>query len=175
MKNVNRSIAVGAYVLAILALSSVQAAGAMKPGDKAPDAVFRDRSGKAYTLSDITGANKDAAKGVIVSFFATWCTPCREELPLFNSMTKELNRKGIQIVLVDVKENFGAIDTLIRELNIDGPLVLSDREGKAAEAYRIRFLPTTFFISADGTIKDIIFGGVLDKEELIESTKKITR
>ncbi|HTF99476.1 MAG TPA: TlpA disulfide reductase family protein [Nitrospirota bacterium] len=168
MKNTARILGV---CLALL-LAAQPAFAALKRGDAAPDVVLQDRTGKKYTLSDILPSG---SRGIVLSFFASWCAPCRLELPLMNGLQDELKQKGIRLVLVNVKEDFGAIDSMIRELKLDSRLVLSDRYGKTAEAYQVRFLPTTFFIGEGGAINDIIFGEVRDKDTFMKSLNKIKR
>jgi thiol-disulfide isomerase/thioredoxin len=95
-------------------------------------------------LSDVVGATKrENGNGVILSFFASWCVPCRNELPLLDSLTDELTGNGIKVVIAGFKEDFDQIEELLKELNVTKPLVLSDRHGKVGEKYGVRFLPTT--------------------------------
>lgn len=163
-----------ALIMALCIILPAQGAvAALKPGDKAPEVLLPDRDGEKHSLVEIARAG--GAKGVIVNFFATWCSPCMHELPVLNSASDELKKRGIRIVLVDVKEDFSDIDAGLKELHIGKLLVLSDRYGKAAEAFEVRFLPTTFFIGADGRIKDIVFGGLFDTSELMTSAGKIAR
>jgi peroxiredoxin len=149
---------------------------ALKPNDAAPTFSLRDLDGKDFYLSDVIGLQaKEKANGAVLSFFASWCLPCSMELPLINSMTEELKGKGIKVILVGLKENVDQIGSLLSELKVDKPLVLSDRYGKVGERYQVRFLPTTFFIGADGKVKDIIFGEIKDAAMLRESAGKLLR
>jgi len=156
----------------VLCLAAADALAALKPGDAAPRFQLPDRTGALHALSIVGEKN---SRGVVVSFFATWCAPCREELPLMNAKADDLRRKGITIVLVDVKESFEEIDLLLAELKIDKPLVVSDRFGKALEAFGVRFLPTTFFIGPDGLIRDIIYGGMLDENDFMTGVKTLLK
>ena len=159
-------------LLSLLFASS--AAAALKLNDTAPTFSLRDIDGKDFYLSDFAGATKkEKGNGVILSFFASWCIGCRNELPLINSLVDELTVKGIKVVIVAVKEDFDTIGALLAELKVDKPVVLSDRYGKAGDTYQVRFLPTTFFIGADGRVKDIIFGEIKDKRELMASAGKL--
>src|SRR5574341_578960 len=139
-----------AALLLILIASPTWAA--LKLNDPAPTFSLRDGAGKEFYLSDVVGDEaKEKSKGVILGFFATWCAGCRNELPIINSLVDELNGKGIKVVMVDIKEDFDMIGEFLTELKVDKPIVLSDRYGKVMEKYQIRFLPTTYFIGADGT------------------------
>jgi thiol-disulfide isomerase/thioredoxin len=154
-----------AALLLFMLVSPVFAA--LKLNDSAPVFSLRDGEGKDFYLGAAVGAQSgEEGKGVILSFFASWCVPCRNELPLINSLTDELTGKGIKVVIVGFKEDFDQIGELLKELGVTKPLVLSDRYGKVGEKYGVRFLPTTFFIGADGKVKDMIFGELKDAAEL---------
>jgi thiol-disulfide isomerase/thioredoxin len=147
---------------------------ALKPGDPAPTFSLRDPEGKEFFLSEVIGRrSKEKTKGVILSFFASWCVPCRTELPLLNSLVDELKSKGVLVVIIDLKEDSAVVADLLRELKVDKPIALLDRYGKTAEKYQVRFLPTTFFIGADGKVKGIIFGEIKDATELKGSAEKL--
>lgn len=147
---------------------------ALKLNEPAPAFSLRDAGGKDVLLSDVlNAAAKDKVNGIIVSFFASWCTPCRQELPLLNALADDLKGKGITIVLVDEKEDFDTINALLAELKVSKPVVLSDRHGKTADSYQVRFLPTTFFIGHDGKVKDMIFGEIKDEAMVRRSTGKL--
>jgi thiol-disulfide isomerase/thioredoxin len=160
----------------VLFLHASPVFAALKTNDIAPTFSLRDREGMVFFLSDVVGETKKGkGSGVIISFFATWCAPCRSELPLINSLVDELKEKGVTVVLVDIKEDFDTIGAFLSELNVDKPVVLSDHDGKIAGKYQIRFLPTTFFIGSDGKVKDMIFGEIFDAKELRQSAGKLLK
>jgi peroxiredoxin len=149
---------------------------ALKLNDTAPVFSLRDTAGKNFYLSDAVGAHRNGkVNGVIVSFFASWCIPCRNELPLINALTERLNKRGIEVVLVDIKEDFETIRTLLAELKVDKPVVLSDADGKTAEMYGVRFLPVTFFIGADGSVKHLIYGEIKDEKALMDGVQALVQ
>ena len=155
-------------------LFSSAAFAALKTNDAAPVFSLRDVEGKDFNLGDHVGsAKKESGNGIILGFFASWCVGCRNELPLINSLVDELKGKGIKVVIVDVKEDFNTIDSFLTELKVDKPIVLSDLHGKTAELYGVRFLPVTFFVGADGMVKHIIFGEILDAKEVRKSAGKL--
>jgi len=159
--------------LAVL-LFATTAFAALKANDAAPIFSLRDVEGKDFNLGDHAGAaRKEGGNGIILSFFASWCVACRNELPLINSVVDELKGKGIKVVIVDVKEDFNTIDSFLTGLKVDKAVVLSDLHGKIAELYGVRFLPVTFFIGADGTVKHIIFGEIDGAKELRKSAGKL--
>ena len=166
------------YLLAVLLslLFASSAVAALKLNETAPTISLRDLQGKYFYLGDYAGAKKiERGNGVILSFFASWCTGCRNELPLVNSLVAELAGKGIKVVIVDVKEDADTIGAFLAELKVEKPVVLMDPTGEASDKYQVRFLPTTFFIRADGRVKDIIFGEIKDKDELMASAGKLLK
>ena len=157
-------------------LFAVTVFAGVKVNDVAPTFSVRDVAGKEFSLSDVVGETKKGSdKGVILSFFASWCVPCRSELPLINSHVDEFKKKGITVVLVNIKEDLATIHGLLEELKVDKPIVLSDRHGTVAEKYGVRALPSTYFIGADGRVKQIIFGEIYDAKELRESVGKLLK
>jgi cytochrome c biogenesis protein CcmG/thiol:disulfide interchange protein DsbE len=168
-----KTIAVS-VMLILLFLSPVFAAP--KANDPAPAFSLKDKDGKAFSLSDVVGANpKNKANGVILGFFASWCVPCRNELPILDSLVDEMKGKGIKVVIIGFMEDFDAIRGLLSELKVTKPLVLSDERGAVAEKYGVRFLPVTFFIGSDGKIKDVIYGEIEGEKELRERAGKLTK
>jgi len=154
----------------------VSSAFALRVNDQAPIFSLQDINEKDFYLGDLVGATKkEKNNGVILSFFASWCVPCRNELPLINSLVAELKDKGIKIVIVGFKEDFDTIRSLLAELKVDKPAVLCDRDGKVGEKYGVRFLPTTFFIGSDGSVKDVVFGEIKDEKELREKARKLSK
>lgn len=162
------------FAFILMSLSASPAYAALKLNADAPTFSLKDRTGNNFSLDDVVGVkSKTGSKGLILGFFASWCIPCRHELPLINSLVDELQARGVTIVLVDVKEDLDTISALLAELKVNKPLVLSDRFGKVSEAYSVRFLPATFFIGADGKVKDIIYGEIRDEQELRGSAQKL--
>jgi peroxiredoxin len=147
---------------------------ALTLNEPAPGFSLRDSKGNVFSLADVAGARKkETTHGVVLSFFASWCVACRTELPLINSLVDELKGKGIKVVLVGFKEDFDHIRTLLTDLKVNKPIVVSDHYGEVGEKYGVRFLPVTYFIGADGTVKHIIYGEITDAKELREGVGKL--
>lgn len=166
-----KKIVFGVFLTILL---SESASAALKINEAAPIFSLQDRSNRLFSLTDYFVPN-EKSNGVILSFFASWCIQCRNELRVINSLADELNREGITVVIIGVKEDFLRIDALLAELKVDKPIVLSDPEGKVTGMYQVRFFPITFFISSDGKVKDVIFGEIKDKAELKKSAGKLLK
>jgi thiol-disulfide isomerase/thioredoxin len=156
--------------LAIFLFAS-SAFAALRPNDAAPVFSLRDSTGKDFHLGNSVGdSRKEKENGVILSFFASWCIPCRNELPIINSLVDELKSKGVKVVIVNVRENLAAVTALLADLKVDKPLVLIDGNGNVSDQYGIRFLPVTFFIGSDGKIRHIIYGEIGSKQALRDAS-----
>lgn len=142
---------------------------ALGPGDEAPTFFLRDASGGEFFLSSHVGKSTAAtSRGVIINFFASYCAPCREELPVLNMLAPEFEKAGLKVVIVGYKEDFDRILPMLSELKVDRPTVLSDKYGKIGEKYGVRFLPATFIVGRDGVVRDVIRGALPDIGEALK-------
>ena len=121
-------------------------------GKPAPDFTLQTLEGKNVTLSSLHG------KGVLLNFWATWCGPCKIEMPWFVELQKEYGPQGLQIVGVAMDDSSTQdIQTFVKEMGVNYPVLI----GKEAvgQAYGgVDVLPTTFFIDRDGKIVAREFG-----------------
>ncbi len=137
-----------------------------KVGEKAPDFALADArdTTKVVKLSDFRG------KAVVVNWFASWCGPCKEEIPEFQQAQDTL---GGQVVFLGVnyQESPDAATGILNQFNATYPAVLDDA-GKVADHYRVGQggggLPTTFFVDKDGILRGQVTGRVT-KEKLEEN------
>ena len=151
-------------ILIVLTASTTRA---LSVDDLAPAFSLRDSNGEYYYFSDHIGpTKKQHVKGIIINFFASYCEPCKRELPVLNSLVKELNEKGVKVVIVGFKENFDKINILLDQIKVDKPIILSDTYGKTGQKYGVTHLPITFFINADGKVTDVIRGELPNLEKV---------
>lgn len=153
-------------------LSLFMAAGtpafAFKANDPAPSFALRDRSGGNFYFSNYIGPRKKKqVKGMILSFFASYCEPCKRELPVLNGLVDEFEKKGIMVVIVGFKEDFDKISEMLDEIRVDKPIVLSDAYGQTGRKYGVTHLPMTFFIGVDGKVKDMVRGDLPNIEKTL--------
>jgi peroxiredoxin len=126
---------------------------AAEVGRAAPDFRLERLDGGDLRLSDLRG------KVVIVNFWATWCGPCRKEMPEFVKLYAADQARGLEIVAVDMQESETLVRDFLDEFGARFPAVI-DRSGGVGEAYRVQQLPVTYIVDRDGVIRAVKFGEV---------------
>jgi thiol-disulfide isomerase/thioredoxin len=129
-------------------------AGAREPalGEPAPDFVLEaSGTGDRISLSDFRG------QPVILNFWATWCVPCRTEMPDLQSVYEQ--EDDVVVLAVNWQESDAVVQPFLDEFALTFPTVL-DSEGRVREHYGVVGLPATFFIDAEGVLRARNFGPV---------------
>lgn len=116
----------------------------MKDRSAAPEFTLPDPAGKKVALKDFRG------KLVLLNFWATWCVPCREEMPSMERLYQRYKRQGFVILGVNVKDNKKSAISFLKELNITFPIAL-DAQGEVGLLYGAWGLPVTYLIDPKGT------------------------
>jgi peroxiredoxin len=122
-------------------------------GKLAPDFALQSLEGKTVHLSDYRG------KAVIVNFWATWCQPCKIEMPWFVELQKQYGPEGLQILGISADEDTSndELGKFTKEMGINYPVLLGKEE--VEQAYGgVQFLPVTIYVDRDGKIVDKVFG-----------------
>ncbi len=125
---------------------------APQAGHLAPDFTLTMEDGEQIALSDFRGTP------VVLNFWATWCGPCRAEMPAFESIWRESDGQ-VQFIGVNVQESAAQVSAFATGLGISYPLPL-DPNAAIARVYRVRAFPTTLFIDEQGVIQEMILGQV---------------
>ncbi len=119
---------------------------------QAPDFELIDIEGNTYRLSDYRG------KVLIINFWATWCPPCREEMPSMDRARKMLKGEDILMLAVNVGEDEDTIFQFTANYTVGFPLLM-DRDSKVAGEWPVRGLPTTFIVDPKGRLAYRAIGG----------------
>jgi peroxiredoxin len=141
--------------------SLVEGSGERAPqrGDPAPDFSFELADGSSIALSDLHG------RKVLLNFWATWCFPCREEMPALEESLALYGEDEFAIVAISIEEP-ELINQFGREFDLSFPLV-SNQAGDISQYYGVSGLPTTFFIDREGLVVNRHLGA-LDRAEIDE-------
>ena len=111
----------------------------------APDFTLEDLEGRSVSLKDLRG------KVVFLNFWATWCVPCRREMPAMEQLHREYRGRGLAILAVDFRESKAQVKSFMDELRLTFPALL-DAKGEVTFDYSARALPVTYLVDRDGKI-----------------------
>ncbi|MEM8856974.1 MAG: TlpA disulfide reductase family protein [Chloroflexota bacterium] len=138
-------------------LTPFDVAGAVQAGQAAPDFTLITAEGEQITLSELRG------RPVIINFWATWCAPCRFEMPELQETFEDYAGNDLELLAINREEDKAQIDQFFVELSADEGIeftfpALLDSQAKVAESYGVFNMPTTFFVDAEGTVSAVHFG-----------------
>jgi peroxiredoxin len=128
------------------ALMTQHALAASKQSEEsllAPDFTLKSKSGSNMRLAEQRG------NIVLVNFWASWCGPCRAELPEFEKMQQDYQDLGFTVMAVNVDDDSHKADVLLRDIEVSFP-VLFDPDGDVSKLYEVSAMPTTVVIDRDG-------------------------
>lgn len=131
---------------------------APQEGFPAPDFTLKTLSGDQITLSDFQG------NPVLINLWASWCGPCRAEMPDIQEVYDEYKDQGFVVLAVNAtnQDRVKGVQTFVDKHDLTFPILL-DQSGSVSDLYNLRSLPTSFFITPDGTIHKIVIGGPMQQ------------
>jgi thiol-disulfide isomerase/thioredoxin len=134
-----------ALALLLGVVSNVSGAAELKPwgGDPGPLFALRDANGREHRLEDYRG------KVVLLNFWATWCEPCRNEMPSLDRLGKALAGQPFAILAIDLGESDAAVKRFLEQVPVGFPVLL-DRDMAVAKGWSVRLLPVTIVLDAEG-------------------------
>lgn len=140
-------------LLAAPAGPAVAAGGELKPwaGGATPPLALRDLGGREHKLSDYRG------KVVVLNFWATWCEPCREEMPSMQRLQDKFAGRPFAILAVDFGEGAPRVREFLAKLPVKFTILL-DRDISVSGAWKVKVLPTTLVIDAEQRIRYSVIG-----------------
>ncbi len=117
----------------------------------APDFRLATTDNNTLTLADLTG------RVILLNFWATWCSPCRHEMPALERLHQRFAGRNFSVVGIAVDDNRAAVRSFLKQMPVNFP-VLFDSDQKTADTYKVFAYPTTFLIDSAGVIRRIFTG-----------------
>jgi len=135
-------------------------------GGQAPDFKLSDLDGKSVSLKDFRGSP------ILINFWASWCEPCRNEMPLLQEIFEEWSDDGLVVMAINTGESRTAVQAFMQNNNLSLPVLL-DTQQATTQKYGIFFFPTTLFIDEDGIIQKKIIGAFPSKAAIESNLNQI--
>ena len=148
-----RILALAAMFAIAAVATSAAAAPELRPwgGKPTPPLARHDLTGKSVDLKDLRG------RVVLVNFWATWCEPCREEMPSLARLQEKLKGRPFEVLAVNFGESGGKVSDFVRKEGWTVPILL-DPEKRTAGAWGAKGLPMSFLVDAKGRVRYSVFG-----------------
>jgi peroxiredoxin len=136
--------------LAAGVVASLAVAGEALSG-RAPEFTLESRAGDAVSLGDLQG------QVVMINFWATWCGPCRQEMPHLEALYQKYNNLGFTLLGVNVEDNRDGADEFLAATPVTFP-ILFDPQSEVSKLYKVVAMPSTVLVGRDGTMRFIHHG-----------------
>lgn len=136
-----------------------------KEGTKVPEFTVTDNNGKSVTLAELC----QGKKYILIDFWASWCNPCRKEIPNLKKIYKEYADKGFQIISISIDKKKADWEKALKEENLEWPNFLDN--GDVAIAYKVKMIPTMYLIDTNG----VMVGEDLRGEALAEKIGQLLK
>jgi cytochrome c biogenesis protein CcmG, thiol:disulfide interchange protein DsbE len=143
---------------------------APQAGFAAPDFTLKTPDGEEYTLSELKG------NAVLVNLWATWCPPCRAEMPVIEKMYQEYKDQGFIVLAADMayQDDPANVAPFIQKYGLTFPVLLEET-GDVASLYQLRSLPSSYFINRAGVIQEVVIGGPMSEALLRTRIEEILK
>lgn len=155
--------AAGAMALCAMALAAGSLSG------PAPDFTLNSRAGNPLSLSQYKG------QVVMLNFWASWCVPCRQEMPLLDSIYKKYGKMGFTLIGVNVEPDSKAANQVLEKIPVSFPVVY-DSDSKVSQLYQVAGMPSTVIIDRKGQVRMLHKGYKPgDENEYLDSIRSLIR
>ena len=162
-----RWLLIGVIVMSVIwiqlsRVSAITDTSAVPPspqiGFAAPDFTLETLDGSSIKLSDLRG------QVVLINFWASWCSPCRAEMPAIDAVYRKYQSAGFAVLAVNAtnQDTEAAARLFVQQLGLTFP-ILFDRDGAVSRQYRLQGLPSSYFVGRDGLIRDLVIGGPMNE------------
>jgi peroxiredoxin len=131
---------------------------APQAGFPAPDFTLKTAKGETYTLSELKG------QAVLINVWATWCPPCKAEMPAIEKMYNEYKDQGFVVLAINstFQDDPLQITPFVEEYSLTFPILL-DETSDISRAYQVRSLPSSYFVNRHGVITEVVIGGPMSE------------
>jgi peroxiredoxin len=164
----NKTITFGLALLASVVFFLATAEAGEIQG-KAPDFTLKSASGKNIKLSEYRG------EVVLLNFWASWCGPCRKEMPFLEQIQEKYSGYGFTVMGVNVEEDSSKANKMLKDIPVSFP-ILYDTSNSVSKAYKVSAMPTTVIIDRDGNMRYLHKGYKSGDEETYKQwVKKLIR
>ena len=159
----------GLLLVAIIGLLTPLAVSAAEVSKPAPDFTLKSLSGENLKLSEMAG------NVVLINFWASWCGPCREEMPLLNALHSKYESLGFTVLGVNVEEDVNGAKGFLKNFPVDFPVLL-DNTNRVSKQYKVIAMPTTVVVDRDGNMRYLHQGYKSgDEEKYRQMVKNLVR
>jgi thiol-disulfide isomerase/thioredoxin len=134
------------FVAIFLCLFGIANATLGSAADVAPDFALKSTHGDNLRLSEHRG------EVVLLNFWASWCGPCRQEMPILNTLHQRYNKLGFSVIGVNVDKDSSLADKLLKDIPVSFPVLLDDT-GAVSSSYTVSAMPTSVLIDRDGNMR----------------------
>ena len=156
-------------MVCLISLLCVSLAGAASVKGPAPNFTLKSLSGENLKLSEMTG------NVVLINFWASWCGPCREEMPLLNALHKKYQPLGFTVLGINVEEQTDKARGFLSNYPVDFPILL-DKTNEVSRQYKVIAMPTTVVVDRDGNMRYLHEGYKPgDEKKYRQMVKKLVR
>ncbi len=148
---ISRTFTLLAQVVAMSAALAVGTATSAMAEDSAPDFTLKSRDGSNMRLSELRG------QVVMINFWASWCGPCRQEMPLLDELYQQYEPLGFTLLGVNVEQDVADAERLLKDAPVSFP-VLYDPDNSVTKAYDVVAMPSTILVDRDGNMRYVHHG-----------------
>ena len=145
--------------LALTAIAATSAASSNLTGQPAPDFALRSSTGENLRLSEYRG------DVVMINFWATWCGPCRQEMPLLDDLYNRYQRVGFNLLGVNIDDDSSRAMDMMAELGVNFPVLFDDRK-EVSRMYDVDAMPVTILVDREGNVRYVHQGYKPGYEEM---------
>jgi peroxiredoxin len=164
-----QQVVIVSIIITSIMLTSTKSVAAGLINNPAPDFTLKSLSGQNLNLTEQRG------KITVINFWASWCGPCRKEMPILQDLHNKYTDLGVQVWGVNVEQENQAGRDFIKSINVDFP-ILFDEKNTLSEQYQVSAMPTTVIVGRSGNIR-FVFRGYKDgyEKKYAKAIKKLIR